>query len=88
MDFTVEYPVSYYQEGEYRGNNKIKIHRDAQLGLLSNIKTIGRVGWGEADRVVRHRKQRGSSVESGSHLYRSKHGHSEWNEAHSLHTSH
>ncbi|KAK8821917.1 hypothetical protein WA538_000015, partial [Blastocystis sp. DL] len=42
MDFTVEYPVSYYQEGEYRGNSKIKIHRNAQLGLLSNIKTIGR----------------------------------------------
>ena len=54
MDFTTEYPVSYYREGEYRGNNKIKIHRDAQLGLLSSIKTIGRVGQRESHRIVRH----------------------------------
>ena len=85
MDFTVEYPVSYYQEGEYRGNNKIKIHRNAQLGLLSNIKTIGRVGQRETYRIVRRWKRCGTSIRQRSHLYRSKHGHSEWDEAHSMH---
>ena len=43
MDFANEFPISHYQAGDFMTNNKLKIHKEADLKNLANIQSSGRV---------------------------------------------
>ena len=43
MDFSTGSPFVYYSPADYMANSKLKIHRDAKLLELKNIKSSGRV---------------------------------------------